>query len=200
MFVAAFHVGLANGLVEPPRDRRRRSNRPDGVPPSFLHVLDWNVLPGDVAVHGLLIERVAKFHHDIIDSVRKFRVATSVRSYSYSCLFPWISPIITMLCDSNARNTAAVASCGLGSTCAALAAFCERLHISIVCRSKTFYLQPSLLQAGDFGLHTIQGQTCQDIESAAIPPAKHDTNRTLWHIDAARQFAFRVIDHYLSRG
>src|SRR5215469_4729226 len=39
----------------------------------------------------------------------------------------------------------------------------------------------------------------QDIKSAAIRPAKHNTNRTLWNIDAARQFAFRVIDHHLSR-
>ena len=38
---------------------------------------------------------------------------------------------------------------------------------------------------------------CQDIESSAIRSAKQNTNRTLWHIDAARHFALQVINHHL---
>src|SRR5467141_5310457 len=54
MFSSPMTIDLPDGFIQGGIDRRYGAQR-HGIPPSFLDFFDGHVLPGGVAIHGLLI-------------------------------------------------------------------------------------------------------------------------------------------------
>jgi hypothetical protein len=66
VMAAILQVCFTHSFIKPAIDRRDRRYGRNHIAPGFLHLIERDILAGDVAIHGLLIQRVAELYDDVV--------------------------------------------------------------------------------------------------------------------------------------